>query len=114
MAKKSNRIKLPWDTTHGTVNVGDKVAYLTVSTKVAHMSVGTYVGYIENDRGERRVQIEEPFTRSHWAYKDSGKRYNYQESWKDAEPKLHRVSEEVMGVSTLQLNRIIPLTLGQK
>lgn len=114
MAKKSNRIKLPWDTAHGTVNVGDKVAYLAVCTKVATMSVGTYLGYIENDRGERRVQIEEPFTRNHWAYKDSGKRYNYQESWNDAKDKLVRVSEEVMGVSTLKLNRIIPLSLGQK
>lgn len=109
MAKKRTRILKPFTTKHGEVKVGDMVAYLTVSTKNARMSVGKYLGYIENDRGEKRVQIEEPFTRAHWVYKDTGKRWDYKESWTTAQSKLERVTEEIMGVCTLQLNRILPL-----
>lgn len=112
--KKKQRVEQAFTSNFGTVNVGDQVVAITTGyNNRVNVYKGTYLGFIETDNGPR-VQIEFPHTETIAAFRD-GKEWNwscgsyemYKKMLEDGE--LVKVTRTVRKISTLILNRIVPL-----
>ena len=113
MSTKQEIIKAPFETKYGTVNPGDVVYAITTGYNHAvSITKGTYLGYTGSGRNQR-VKLEVLKTRTVWHDNHTGKPYKWTHSYRSDYYQLHVVRQEVtaLGVTTLQRNRILPISI---
>lgn len=115
MSQKPNFYKEPFETKFGTVNPGDEVAYLTVSTGWPSFGKAVYLGYTQqNEAGSKqKIRLAELSKRNVLYIKGTNTSmswsiaFNRENNWKNDSVEYRE--EPYTRIRSLQLNRIIPI-----